>query len=127
MITASAEALGRGLSAQQIGAVVEAAPTPEAAGPGLRVAAALSAQGLGNDEAVQVVVQAMRRGETPEEILNIPSFALALRAQGMAAAQIGERLMQGGGAMRGAGTGPGMGTRPPGVPPDPRGKRTGRP
>ncbi|MEE8572180.1 MAG: hypothetical protein V3T20_02860, partial [Gemmatimonadota bacterium] len=128
MITASAEAMGRGISAQQVGAVVEAAPTPEAAGPGLRVAAALSAQGLGNEQAVQVVTRAMRRGETPEEILNMPSFARAMQAQGMGAAQIGERLMQGGGAMRGAGTGPGMGTRPPGVPPEPGGgKRIRRP
>ncbi|MGD8726433.1 MAG: hypothetical protein PVH40_02255 [Gemmatimonadales bacterium] len=128
MITASAEALGRGISAQQVGAVVEAAPTPEAAGPALRVAAALSAQGLGNEEAVQVVTRAMRRGETPEELLNMPSFARAMRAQGMGIVQIRERLMQGGGAMRGAGPGPGMGTRPPGVPPDPgSGKRTRRP
>ena len=127
MITASAEAMGRGISAQQIGVVIEAAPTHEAAFPGLRVVAALSAQGLGNEQAVQVVTRAMRRGETPEEILNMPSFARALRAQGMGPAQIGERLMQGGGAMRGAGTGPGMGARPPGVPPDPGGKRMRRP
>ena len=126
MITASAEAMGRGISAQQVGVVVEAAPTPEAAGAGLRVAAALSAQGLGNEQAVQVVARAMNRGETPEEILNMPSFARAMRAGGMGTAQIGERLMQGGGAMRGAGTGPGMGTRPPGVPPEP-GRRQRRP
>jgi len=126
MITASAEAMGRGISAQQVGAVIEASPTPEAAGPGLRVAAALSAQGLGNEEAVQAVTRAMRRGETPEEILNMPSYTRAMRAQGMGMGQIRERLMQGSGAMRGAGPGPGMGTRPPGVPPNP-GKRPRRP
>jgi hypothetical protein len=126
IVTASAEAMGRGISAQQVGAVIEAAPTPEAAGPGLRVAAALSAQGLGNEQAVQAVTRAMRRGETPEEILNMPSYARAMRAQGMGMVQIRERLMQGSGAMRGAGPGPGMGTRPPGVPPDP-GKRPRRP
>jgi hypothetical protein len=126
MITASAEAMGRGISAQQVGAVLEAAPTPEAAGAGLRVAAALSAQGLGNEQAVQVVTRAMNRGETPEQMLNMPSFARAMQASGMGMGQIGERLMQGGGAMQGAGAGPGTGTRPPGVPPEP-GRRNRRP
>lgn len=119
VINAAAEAMGRGISAAQVGAVLEASPTPEAAGHGLRVAAALSAQGLGNEHAVAVVVQAMRRGETPEELLNLPSFARAMQAQGMGALQIGERLMQGGGAggAPGAGPGSGMGARPPAVPP----------
>lgn len=126
VITATAEAMGRGLNAEQVGAVLEAAPTPEAAGPGLRVAAALAAQGLGNQQAVEVVVRAMHRGDTAEDLLNMPSYARALQMQGIGAAQIGQRLMEGGGAMRGAGTGPGMGTRPPAVPPDP-GKRQRRP
>jgi len=117
VINAAAEAMGRGISAAQVGAVLEAAPTPEAAGPGLRVAAALSAQGLGSEHAVAVVVQAMRRGETPEELLNLPSFARAMQAQGMGPLQIGERLMQGAGGAPGAGQGSGMGARPPAVPP----------
>ncbi|KPK05008.1 MAG: hypothetical protein AMS20_07655 [Gemmatimonas sp. SG8_28] len=117
VVAAAAEAMARGLGQEQVGVVVDAAPTPDAAGRGLKVAAALTAQGIGTDQAVGIVVRAMRRGQADADLLDLPSVANAMRAQGMAPGQIGQRLMQGAGSAGGAGIGPGQGSRPQGVPP----------
>jgi hypothetical protein len=117
VVAAAAEAMARGLGQEQVGVVVDAAPTPDAAGRGLKVAAALAAQGIGTEQAVGIVVRAMRRGQGDTDILDLPSVANAMRAQGMAPGQIGQRLMQGAGSNAGAGAGPGHGSRPSGVPP----------
>jgi len=117
VIAGAAEAMAQGLSEGQLGSIVDAATTPAAAGHGLRVAAALAAQGIGADDASAIVVQWMHRGWTDAQLLDLPSFANQMRAQGTPPSQIGQRLMQGGGAMTGAGQSPGMGSRPPGVPP----------
>jgi hypothetical protein len=117
VVAAAAEAMAQGIREAQIGGIVDAAQTPASAGHGLRVAAALAAQGIDGDEASAIVVQSMHRGWSDAQLLDLPSFANQMRAQGTPPAQVGQRLMQGGGSMVGAGQSPGMGSRPPGVPP----------
>ena len=119
VVAAAAEAMGRGLEQHQVGSVVDAAPSSVAAGRGLRVAAALTAQGIGAADAVAIVVRAMQQGRPDAQLLDLPSVANAMRARGMAPGQIGQRLMQGAGGAGEAGMGPGQGGRPPGVPPGP--------
>jgi hypothetical protein len=113
VVSAAAEAMGRGITAEQVGTVVRAAPRPESSAPGLRVAAALTAQGLSSDQAVAVVIEAMQRGQTDAQLLDLPSVARAMHARGLGPAQIGQQMM-GGGAQ---GIGRGLGARPPDVPP----------
>jgi hypothetical protein len=117
IVAAAAEAMAQGIDEAQMGEIVAAAQTPASAGHGLRVAAALAAQGIDGDEASAIVVQSMHRGWTDAQLLDLPSFANQMRAQGTPPQQVGQRLMQGGGSMAGAGVSPGMGSRPPGVPP----------
>jgi hypothetical protein len=90
---------------------------PEPPGPIVAAAAEAMAQGIDGDEASAIVVQSMHRGWTDAQLLDLPSFANQMRAQGTPPQQVGQRLMQGGGSMAGAGVSPGMGSRPPGVPP----------
>lgn len=115
-IAAAAEAMDRGLTAEQAGTVIGATADEDLAGHGLRVASALVAQGMPGQQAVEVVVAAMRRGHGVPEILDLPSVAQAMRAQGMTPAQIGQRMMSGG-PMEGATPGRGVGQRPGSVPP----------
>ena len=117
IVSAAAEAMAQGIREAQLSEIVDAAQTPASAGHGLRVAAALAAQGIEGDEASAIVVQSMHRGWTDAQLLDLPSFANQMRAQGTPPQQVGQRLMQGGGATAGAGLSPGMGSRPPGVPP----------
>jgi len=115
MVTAAAEAMNRGMSAAQVGDVVRAAPASPSAAPSLRVAAALSAQGMQMEQAVTVVARAMHDGRAVEQILDLPSTMRAWQAQGMAPPEIGRRMLAGapgGPGMRG----PGGGLRPEGAP-----------
>ena len=114
MIVAAAEALGRGLRPAQVGAVVHAARTPGAVAPGLIVVTALAAEGLLPDAAVGVVVAAMRRGRSADQLLDLPSTARAMRAGGMEPGEVGRQMMRGGGP--GAERPGGVGPRPPGMP-----------
>jgi hypothetical protein len=122
VIAAAAEAMGGGLGAEQIRSVVRAAP-PDAAAPGLSVAAALAAQGIGGAQAVTIVVDAMHRHRPMSQLLDLPSVARAMHDQGMSPGEIGDKLMprHGGDEAGGEGRG-GKGDRPPNVPPG-----TGRP
>ncbi len=97
VVAAAAEAMGGGLRAQEVGEVVRAAPSPSAAAPGLSVAAALAAQGLGSGEAVSIVVGAMRNHRSVAELLDLPSVARAMRDEGMSASEIGEHIFGGDG------------------------------
>ena len=121
LVAAAAEALGRGLSAPQVGEVVRAAPQVPLTAPGLRVVAALAAQGLPVDQAVAVVADALRGGRTMAQLLDMPSVMRAMQGQGMSPPEIGRQMMEGGGAgehpegMRpgaGAGAAPGGGRAP---------------
>jgi hypothetical protein len=138
VVAAAAEAMNRGMSAAQVGDVVRAAPASPSAAPSLRVAAALSAQGMQMEQAVSVVARAMHDGRAVEQILDLPSTMRAWQAQGMAPPEIGRRMLAGapgGSGMRGPGGlrpegapgGPGAGP-PPGRPVPPRiGPGAGRP
>lgn len=117
IIAAAAEAMAQGIREARLGEIVDAAQTPASAGHGLRVAAALAAQGIDGDEASGIVVRSMRRGWTDAQLLDLPSFANQVRARGTPAGQVGKQLLDGRGSALGPGQGAGMGSRPPGVPP----------
>jgi len=138
MVTAAAEALGRGFRAGDVGRVVRAAPRAELAAPGLTVAAALSAQGMATPRAVDVVTSALQGGRSASQMLDLPSVARAMQANGLSADEAGQQMLRGGpppdgrggpGGMPPAGgnAGPGrMGGQPGGgLPPPP--PRDGRP
>ncbi|UCD24797.1 MAG: hypothetical protein JSW51_02440 [Gemmatimonadota bacterium] len=117
VVAAAADALGRGLSREQVRSMMGEAAGPEAAATGLTVASALVAQGLDTEAAVRVVGDAFRDERPPEEILEFPSAVTGLRAQGQDMSEIARQIMQGGGLP--SPTAPGMGgrgTRPQGVP-----------
>ncbi len=95
VVAAAAEAMGGGLRAQEVREVVRAAPSATAAPPGLSVAAALAAQGLGSGQAVSIVVGAMQHHRSVAELLDLPSVARAMRDQGMSASEIGEHISGG--------------------------------
>ena len=117
VITAAAEALGRGMNAAQLGSIVRAEHGSGQLAPGLRVTAALSAQGMRMDQAVQVVTGAMRRGRSSDQILDMPSIMRAMQTQGLDAPEIGRRMLSG----DDHGEGEMGGHRPP--PPRPQGER----
>lgn len=119
VVAAAAEAMGRGIGQAQIGEVVRAAQAPAAAAPGLNVAAALVAEGIASEQAVAMVVDAMRAGRPIAQILDMPSVARAMQAQGMTPADVGREMMRGGGPHQRPRPGRGMGVRPPDVPPGP--------
>jgi hypothetical protein len=104
--------MGRGISGLQVVEVVRAAPQPQQAAPGLRVAAALTAQGLAADRAVGIVAGALRSGRTTAQILDLPSVMRTMQSQGMSGEDIGQRMLREGegpghGGMR---SGPGSGS-----------------
>jgi hypothetical protein len=115
-VAAAADAMDRGLTPEQAATIIAAATDADLAGHGLRVVSALIAQGIPGPQAVEVVVAAMRRGRGSPEILDLPSVAQAMRAQGMTSAQIGERMMRGN-SLEGATSSRGVGQRPGSVPP----------
>ncbi len=123
LIAAAAEAMGGGLNAEQVGRVVRAAGTAAEAAPGLSVAASLAAQGLGNKQAVTIVVDAMQHRRTMSQLLDLPSVARAMHDQGMSPGEIGDRLLPRHGDDDAGGQGGdhrgNRGDRPPVVPPKP--------
>jgi hypothetical protein len=125
VVAGAAEALARGLGAEDIGRVVTAAWEPEAAGAGLTVAASLHAQGLERRAAVQAVVAAYGRTDSPAQLFELPSALANLTSHGVRMGDVARQIMEGGGLplppMAGAGPG---GGRPGGIPPGP-GKQQG--
>jgi hypothetical protein len=119
VIAAAAEAMRSGMRPEQVRSVVQAASVAEVAAPGLSVAAALSAQGLGGDQAVKIVVGAMHNHQSMSELLDLPSVARAMHEQGMSPGDIEHRILDGGGGGDGRdGKRWGdHGDRPPTVPP----------
>ena len=105
VITAAADAMGRGLRNEEINSMVRAARGPDRLSSGLTVAAALTAQGMPPQRAVAVVNAAMQNGRSSSQILDLPSSAQAMQLQGLTPDQAGERLMRGG-----FGGGPGSGS-----------------
>lgn len=96
VVAAAAAALGRGLTADQVRAVIEAAPAPDVAAVGLMTASALAAQGLETAAAVKAVEDAYRSGRPPEEVLELPSAVAGLLAQGLVPADVARHILEGG-------------------------------
>ena len=120
VVGGAAEAMARGLTADDVGELVGAAPGPEAMGAGLTVAASLRAQGLDRRAAVRAVRDAYARGIGVAQLYELPSAVADLRGQGMAVDDVARRIMEGGGLplppMAGEGQGQGAG-RPGNLPP----------
>lgn len=95
VVAAAAEALGRGMTLDQVRELVEAAPTPEAAATGLLVASSLVAQGLETAAAVKAVGDAYRGGRPPDEVLELPSAVAGLFARGAAPADVARQIFEG--------------------------------
>ncbi len=115
VIGAAAEAMQGGLDTVNVRAVVGAAPTPAAASSALTVAATLAEQGLGGGQASAIVVKALKNHQSMSQLLNMPSLARAMHAEGMTPEEIGRQMMDG--ADQGARLGAPHGERPSGVPP----------
>jgi hypothetical protein len=96
LITAATDAMGRGFVADDIGRVVRAGPRAEIATPGLTVAAALVAQGMPTSVATDIVAQAIQRGSSPAQILDLPSVARTMQSQGMSPSDAGREMLHGG-------------------------------
>ncbi len=97
VVAAAAEALGRGMTAEDVATILDAAPTPEVAATGLTVAASLTAQGLERAAAVRAVRDASAEGRPPEDFLEFPSAIANLLAQGVSMADVARRILEGGG------------------------------
>ena len=118
VIAAAAEAMRSGMRTEQVRSVVQAAAAADVAAPGLSVAAALRAQGLGGDQAVKIVVGAMRNHESMAQLLDLPSIARAMHDEGLSPGDIEHRMLDGsdGGDHDGWRSGD-RGSRPSNVPP----------
>jgi hypothetical protein len=130
VVSAAAEALGRGLTAEQVRELIRTAPAPAAAAAGLRVAASLAAQGLESAAAVRAVRDAYRSRRQPEEIFELPSAVAELLGQGIPMAEVARSILEGGGLPLPAAAGGSAAGRPGSVPPTlgpPPGTPSGRP
>ena len=116
VVAAAAEAMGGGLRAAEVQAIVRAAPSVTAAGPGLNVVAALTAQGLASNQAVAIVVGAMRSHRSVAALLDLPSVARAMHDQGMSASEIGQHILSGDGGDGQDGSHGGWRDHPSGIP-----------
>lgn len=96
VIAAAAEAMRGGMKPAQVRSVVQAAAAADIAAPGLSVAAALKAQGLGGEQAVKIVVGAMRNHESMAQLLDLPSIARAMHDEGLSPGDIEHRMLDGG-------------------------------
>lgn len=122
VISSAGWALARGMTADQIGEIIRAAPTTGDAAAGLTVASSLGAQGLEHAAAVRAVNDAFRGGASPERILELPSAIASLVARGVPMSDVARSILEGRGVPGnpGLGFGPGgnaAGGRPPGIPP----------
>ena len=115
VVAAAADALGQGMSREQVQGVIAAAPTPEAATTGLTVASSMVAQGLETSASVRAIHDAFDNGRAPEDMLEFPSVVAGLIGGGTPMADIARQILQGGGlpaASQAGGAG-----RPQAIPP----------
>ncbi len=118
VVAASAEALGRGMTADDVRDLVATASDADQAAAGLTVAASLCAQGLDRGAAVRAVQDGYRGHSGTEGLFELPSAVADLTGHGTPMADVARRIMQGGGLpapAAGQGTSQGRpGTVPPG-------------
>jgi hypothetical protein len=125
VIAAAAEALGRGMTADDVRELVASAPDAEQAAAGLAVGASLCAQGLERRAAVRAVQDVYRGHAGVEGLFELPSAVASLTGRGVPMADVARRIMQGGGLpLPATGQGAGHG-RPPTIPPGQARKGTG--
>ena len=126
VVASAAEALGRGMSPQDVRDLIATAPTPEEAATGLMVASALAAQGLETAAAVRAVHDAHVKGRPPEDILEFPSAVASLLGRGVPMSDVAGMILQGGTLPLPSAAGGAASRRPQNVPPS-RGRPPGRP
>jgi hypothetical protein len=95
LVAAAAQALGRGMTPEDVRTLVRSAGPVEAATTGLMVASSLAAQGIGRTAATRAVERAFRDGRTPSQVLELPSVAAALIARGMSVGEVTTRMLAG--------------------------------
>lgn len=95
LISATAEAVGRGIDRDDLKGVLAAAPSLGAATTGIVVASSLTATGLAHRDAVLAVESAFREGKSSAELLELPSAAATLVARGVTIPDVTRRIIEG--------------------------------
>ncbi len=116
VVAAAGEALGRGMTREDVQAVIASTDAPDAAATGLTVASSMTAQGLDRAAAVRAVREAFGQGHGPTELLELPSAVAELIARGVPMSDVARQILEGGGLPLPSGRGLGLG-RSGNVPP----------
>lgn len=95
VVSAAAQALGRGMTPEDVRTLIRAARKADAAATGLMVASSLAAQGIGRAAATSAVEQAFKEGHSSSEVLELPSLAASMMARGMTLAEVTHRMLAG--------------------------------
>jgi len=95
LVSAAAQALGRGMTPEDVRTLIRSAGPVEAATTGLMVASSLAAQGIGRAAATRAVERAFKSGRGSSEVLELPSVAASLIARGMTVAEVTTRMLAG--------------------------------
>jgi len=95
VVTAAAQALGRGMTAEDVRHLIQAAHGSRNAAAGLMVASSLAAQGFAHGVAAQAVEQTYQNGGTTSDVLELPSVTASLLARGLSRPDVGERILEG--------------------------------
>ena len=95
VVTAAAQALGRGMTAEDVRHLIQAAHGSKNAAAGLMVASSLAAQGFAHGVAAQAVEQTYQNGGTTSDVLELPSVTASLLARGLSRPDVGERILEG--------------------------------
>jgi hypothetical protein len=116
VVAAAAEALGRGMTGEQVRDLIRAAPGPEQAADGLVVAASLTAQGLETAAAARAVRDGYGHARGPQQLFELPSAVAELRGRGIPMSDVARRILEGGGLPLPPTAGEGRGGPPGGLP-----------
>ncbi len=95
VVSAAAQALGRGMTPDDVRRVIRSAGNADAAATGLMVASSLAAQGIERSAAARTVEQAFKEGHSSSEVLELPSVAASMMARGVTLAEVTRRMLAG--------------------------------
>ena len=95
VVAAAAQALGRGMTPDDVRLLIRTAGKGDAATTGLMVASSLAAQGIDRAAAAHAVEQAFKDGHSATEVLELPSLAASMMARGMTVAEVTNRMLAG--------------------------------